>query len=272
MICGRERAHRAVLLGRAWRRDAGPLSPESNSAYHEAPTNLRPRHPLPLSSDAPGELAATPVEPRLGDQAYAALEELIVTAALPPGSLWSEATLSERTGIGRTPVREALQRLAVDHLVVLLRRHGIKITEVQVAEQLLVLDARRELERLVSVWAARRATKAEREAHMRNAIDLREAGAKRDPLLYLRVHFAMKRFTSECARNPYAARALSPLHSLSRRFFYVHHDRFGDLMEVARVHADLAEAIGRSDEAGASACCDAMTDYAVAFTRKIILE
>jgi hypothetical protein len=43
-------------------------------------------------------------------------------------------------------------------------------------------------------------------------------------------------------------------------------------MEVARVHAELAEAIGRGDEAGASARCDAMTDYAVAFTRKIILE
>ena len=94
----------------------------------------------------------------------------------------------------------------------------------------------------------------------------------RDPLLYLRVHFALKKFTCCCARNPFAARALSPLHALSRRFFYVHRDRFGDLMEVARVHADLAEAIGRGDEDGASACCDAMTDYAVAFTRKIILE
>ncbi|ACA15850.1 transcriptional regulator, GntR family [Methylobacterium sp. 4-46] len=227
---------------------------------------------MPLSRDAPAESPAGNAALRLGDQAYAALEELIVTAALPPGSLWSEAALSERTGIGRTPVREALQRLAADHLVVLLRRHGIKITEVQVSEQLLVLDARRELERLVSVWAARRSTRAEREAHLGSAVELREAGAKRDPLLYLRVHFALKRFTCECARNPYAARALSPLHALSRRFFYVHHDRFGDLMEVARVHADLAEAIGRGDEAAASARCDAMTDYAVAFTRKIILE
>ena len=49
-------------------------------------------------------------------------------------------------------------------------------------------------------------------------------------------------------------------------------ERFGDLMEVARVHADLAEAIGRADEKGASAACDAMTDYAVEFTKKIILD
>lgn len=254
------------------RQAARPLSPEADSAYHQGSDPRTPHGPLPFSLDAFAEPPAANAGLRLGDQAYAALEELIVTAALPPGSLWSEAALSERTGIGRTPVREALQRLAADHLVVLLRRHGIKITEVQVAEQLLVLDARRELERLVSVWAARRATKAEREAHLHSADELREAGAKRDPLLYLRVHFALKRFTCACARNPYATRALSPLHALSRRFFYVHHDRFGDLMEVARVHAELAEAIGRGDEAGASARCDAMTDYAVAFTRKIILE
>lgn len=211
-------------------------------------------------------------EMRLGDQAYAAIEELIVTATLPPGSLWSEAALSARTGIGRTPVREALQRLAADHLVVLLRRHGIKITEVQVGEQLLVLDTRRELERLVSVSAARRATSPERKVHESGAAQLREIGKARDPILYLRIHFALKKFTCACARNPYAARALSPLHALSRRFFYIHHERFGDLMEVARVHADLAEAIGRGDEAAAAIACEAMTDYAVDFTKRIILD
>ena len=211
-------------------------------------------------------------EERLGDRAYSALEELIVTAALPPGSLWSEAALSERTGIGRTPVREALQRLAADHLVVLLRRHGIKITEIQVGEQLLVLDTRRELERLVSVSAARRATGQEREAHRLAAARLRDVGQEHDPVLYLRVHFALKKFTCACARNPFATRALSPLHALSRRFFYVHNERFGDLMEVAGVHADLAEAIGRGDEPGAAAACEAMTDYAVNFTKRIILE
>jgi DNA-binding GntR family transcriptional regulator len=227
------------------------------------------RHPTP--SELPKRIAGSP-ELRLGDQAYAELEELIVTAALPPGSLWSEAALSERTGIGRTPVREALQRLASDHLVILLRRHGVKITEVLVAEQLLVLDTRRELERLVSVHAARRASHAEREAHIIAADNLRRAGEARDPIQYLRVHFALKKFTCTCARNPYAARALSPLHALSRRFFYVHHERFGDLTEVAGVHADLAEAIGRGDEAGAASRCDAMTNYAVEFTRRIILE
>ena len=119
----------------------------------------------PLTTDLELLLAPRPagVTPSLSDQAYKALEELLVTAKLAPGSIWSEPALSALTGFGRSPIREALQRLTSDHLVVPLRRHGFRITEVQVEEQLLVLEARRELERLVSVFAARRASAAERE-------------------------------------------------------------------------------------------------------------
>lgn len=210
--------------------------------------------------------------PSLGDQAYKVLEELLVTAELAPGSIWSEPALSRLTGFGRTPIREALQRLTSDHLVTPLHRHGFRITEVQVEEQLLVLEARRELERLVSVFAARRASASEREIHFEVADQLRKAGREHDALLYLRLHFALKRFTAFSARNPFIASALSPLHALSRRFFYVHRDRFGDLTEVARLHADLSQAIGRGDEVAAAACCDTMTSYAIDFTRRIVLE
>jgi len=50
----------------------------------------------------------TNAEPSLSDQAYKAVEELLVTAKLAPGSIWSEPALSKLTGFGRTPMREAL--------------------------------------------------------------------------------------------------------------------------------------------------------------------
>jgi DNA-binding GntR family transcriptional regulator len=237
---------------------------------------LRSSFTLPDPAPADVEAASVPrpsnVAPSLSDMAYKALEELLVTAELAPGSLWSEAALSQLTGFGRTPVREALQRLATDHLVVPLRRHGFRVTDVQVEKQLLVLEARRELERLVSVLAARRANASERETHSEVAQQLRHAGRDRDTLLYLRLHFALKRLTAFAARNPFAESAISPLQALSRRFYYVHRERFGDLTEVASLHADLAQAICRGDEASAAIACDAMTSYAIEFTRRIILE
>jgi DNA-binding GntR family transcriptional regulator len=209
-------------------------------------------------------------EPRLGDMAYARLEELIVTGELPPGSVWSEVALSEKTGIGRTPVREALQRLSADHLVVLLRRYGIKITEINVQEQLLVLETRKELERLVSACAARRASESERELILEQSRALRKAGSEKDVIAYLRHHFAAKKYAAVCSRNPFAARALSPLHALSRRFFFFHRESFGNLPQLGELHANLAEAIGKARIDEASAASDIMMDYAFAFTRKIL--
>src|SRR3990170_2635696 len=78
--------------------------------------------------------------PALADQARAQLEELIVKLDLPPGSVWSEAQLSQRLGIGRTPVREALQRLQAEHLVKIVPRFGAQVTEINVMQQLLLLE------------------------------------------------------------------------------------------------------------------------------------
>ena len=89
----------------------------------------------------------------LTDQAYRELEELIVTMRLQPGAVLSETALSTRLGIGRTPIREALQSLAREGLIVILPRKGILVSEINPGKQLLVLEVRRELERSWPVLA-----------------------------------------------------------------------------------------------------------------------
>ncbi len=76
------------------------------------------------------------VPPSLNEEAYRLIEEMIVTLELAPGSVVSEAMLSERIGIGHTPIREALQRLAREHLVQILPRRGVVVTAVDVGHQL----------------------------------------------------------------------------------------------------------------------------------------
>lgn len=56
------------------------------------------------------ESAALESAQRLTDKGYERVEEMIVTLQLPPGSAFSESTLSKRPGMSRTPVGEALQR------------------------------------------------------------------------------------------------------------------------------------------------------------------
>src|SRR5579864_6231704 len=99
----------------------------------------------------------------LTERAYRALEELIVTLQLAPGTVVSEASLAQRLGIGRTPIREALQLLAREKLVVIRPRRGIVVAEENLTAQLRLLELRREVERLLARAAARRATAEQRQ-------------------------------------------------------------------------------------------------------------
>ena len=91
------------------------------------------------------------------EQAYLWLEEMIVTMELAPGSLLSESALVEQLGLGRTPVREALQRLATENLVEIMPRRGIRITDINIKQQLRLLEVRQTLEQLNVRLSARRA-------------------------------------------------------------------------------------------------------------------
>lgn len=208
----------------------------------------------------------------LVDQARAILEELIVTLKLPPGSLWSESALSELTGIGRTPVREAVQKLSAAHLMEILPRHGVLVSEVNIGEQLLILEARRELERLISVLAARRASPAERAKLASMAAAVQQAGDSNDVIAYLRALFESDRYIASCSRNPYVAEVIAPLHTLSQRFYYAHHIELDDLRIAGELHAHVMRAIAAGDEAGAGAAADKMMDYVEQFTRTLIVR
>src|SRR6202451_3464693 len=106
--------------------------------------------------------AAEAEDGTLTDRAYRELEEMIVTLQLSPGTVLSEQALALRLRIGRTPIREALQRLARDGLVGVMPRRGIMVSEINLRLQLRLLEVRRELERLMASLAAERATPEER--------------------------------------------------------------------------------------------------------------
>lgn len=216
------------------------------------------------------EESSLSTEERLADRALRLLEEQIVTLQLAPGSIWSEAALSARIKIGRTPVREAVQRLAADHFVVIMRRHGIMISQINIQDQLFVLEARRQLEGMIASRAARRATPKERERLEIIADAMSAAGKRGDVFEFLRYYFFSKKLLSEACRNPYAARGVATLHSLSRRFYFIYHKQFGDLSVVAELHAAQARATARGDEKEAMVASDRILAHAEAFTKRTV--
>ncbi len=195
---------------------------------------------------------------------------MIVKLELPPGSVWSEQQLSEMIGIGRTPVREALQRLQAQFLVKVLPRLGAQITEINVSEQMLLLEVRRVLERLIAENAARRATREEKDHLLKMADKLEAMAQGGDALPVLRYDAEVKRHVAACARNAYASRAIEAAHAISRRFYFLHHRERQDLPLATRLHTDVIRAIARGQPAEAAASADRLMDYVEEMTRATI--
>lgn len=205
--------------------------------------------------------------PSLTEQAYRALEERIVTLTLAPGEVLSEKALALSLGIGRTPIREALQRLAREGLVVILPRRGVIVSEINVRNQLELLRVRRELERLMAQLGAKRATGAERERFRDIALGMRRCAADEDDVGFMRLDNDLNMLMSRCCRNEYAQRAMGLMHGLSRRFWYMHYKQVLDLPLCARLHADLADAVAAGDPEQAAAASEQLIAYIESFTR-----
>jgi DNA-binding GntR family transcriptional regulator len=206
----------------------------------------------------------------LTERAYRQIEEMIATLQLQPGEVLSETALARRLGIGRTPVREALQRLASEGMVVVLPRRGILVSEINLTRQLRLLEVRRELERLIARSAAKRATREEREAFAELAAALEAAAEQDDDLSFMRLDRQFNAMTVAASRNEFAAKSMRHMQGLSRRFWYLHYQEVLDLPRCARLHKQVASAIAAGDEAAAAAASDALLEYIEDFARATV--
>lgn len=206
----------------------------------------------------------------LTDRAYRTIEERIVTLKIRPGAIIGEAQLSKQIGIGRTPVREALQRLAREGLVMVLPRRGIVVTEVSPVSQLRLLEVRREVERLIARQASRLARPEQRERLIQIATEM-ELVAKSDREIdFLRLDQEMNFLLLSAARNEFAEAAMVPMHGLSRRFWYIHWCNSADLLLTATLHGAIARAVANSIPEAAAAALDNLMDYLEEFTRSTV--
>lgn len=208
----------------------------------------------------------TPTLTSLADQAARLIEELVVLSELAPGTTVTEQELCDRVGLGRTPVREAVQRLAAQRLLVVLPRRGILVSRVEAVEYLGLLETRRVLNRLMAVLAAVRASEEQR-AELGECLLAMAAASERDDLKeYLRQDHRCYEIVEAACGNPSLLQAMDPLHAHCRRFWCIYRHAW-DLEEAAQGQMALMRAIIRGDEEAAGAASDAQMDYLDRFAR-----
>jgi DNA-binding GntR family transcriptional regulator len=160
-----------------------------------------------------GGAAQHPAAELLSERAYRLIEERVVTLALPPGALLSEATLAADLGMGRTPVHAALQRLAHEGLVTFIRGRGAMVSPIDTRAYVRLLEARERLEGLGEGLAARRATPAQsaRFAAMAEDFDaITDAPGAAGDVAFMRLDGDVSTLLLAAADNPYCTGPIAP--------------------------------------------------------------
>jgi DNA-binding GntR family transcriptional regulator len=173
----------------------------------------------------------------LADRAYLSIRDLIVSLELAPGALIDERQLVETLGIGRTPVREALRRLAQEQLVEVFPRRGMFVTGVDVRDLARISEVRAALEPEAARLAAQRATDEERE-ELASLSDQINGGAD---LMGLDEH--IHRAVYAAAHNHLLEKTLAEYYVLALRIWMIALDRAEDLEDAVEAHRDLLHEI-----------------------------
>jgi DNA-binding GntR family transcriptional regulator len=184
----------------------------------------------------------------LADKAYHEIRSLIVALELAPGAVIEERALMGKLGIGRTPVREALRRLAHERLVEVYPRRGMFVTGVDVRELARLSEVRAVLEPEAARLAAERATDDDRAA-IAGLLDELDAAGEALMDLDERIHRAVY----QAAHNDLLEATLGQYYVLALRIWSMALDRADELKDAVQEHRALLEAIrdgnpGRAEE------------------------
>ena len=202
----------------------------------------------------------------LADKAYHEIRGLIVSLELAPGAVIDERDLIERLGIGRTPVREALRRLAHERLVEVYPRRGMFVTGVDVRQLARLSEVRAVLEPEAARLAAERATDDDR-ARLDALLTELDAGGSELMQLDERIHRAVYR----AAHNDLLEATLEQYYALALRIWMLALERTQDLEEAVEAHRDLLEAIRDGDgERAAQTMRDHVENFEQAMHRVLL--
>lgn len=221
---------------------------------------------MKTDSEATG---ASPAQ-SLAEGAYDQIQDMIIKGQLKPYELVSESELTRQFDYGRTPIREALQRLSFEGFVEILPRRGILVTPVDINSQLELLETRRPLELQMVALAAKRARADERD-HMRRLADQLELAVLRhDRALYLEINRTIHKTEAAATGNRFLQKQIDVIHNLSRRFWYSFISDTNSFSQAAKFHIETLHAIADGDQSTATDSSAGLLDLLEKVTRASI--
>jgi DNA-binding GntR family transcriptional regulator len=202
--------------------------------------------------EAPPRLAVVAPPRSQSEEAYLKIRDKILCLDLPPGSVVNEARLRQELAIGRTPIREALQRLAHEKLVRSIPHRGTFVTDVNITDLARITEVRVVLEAHAAALAAERCATADEDA-MRELLEALRSGAAIDQRELMKLDQQIHRQIYRAARNSFLESTLERYFNLSLRLWFLVLDHQVRLRDAVEEHVALLEAVIAHDAARAEA-------------------
>jgi DNA-binding GntR family transcriptional regulator len=200
----------------------------------------------------------------LSDLAYDKCEELIVACDLKPGLYLSIQDLQDATRMGRTPIHQAVSRLAADTLVIVRPRHGLQIAPIDLARERTLLLLRRDLERFVLRLAAERSGPSHRNQFRHIAGTLRDRAGRIGIAEFNKLDRRIDQLLSTAAGEPFLENTLRPLHTIFRRIGLIYHRWItpqDGLGRTVACHLAMLDAVADRDPDAAVAAADQLVAF-----------
>jgi DNA-binding GntR family transcriptional regulator len=190
----------------------------------------------------------------LSSQAFVEIRRMIIRLELAPGDVVREDDLCVRLGIGRTPIREALQRLARDQFVTVVPRRGMSVSTIEPADFALLYETRSVLEPYAARLACRRGG-SEHWREMRDVLAVAEGSVDDDELLSVdrRCH----EIVWEAAGNRFTTDTLDMLYAQSDRVWHMYLADVANTRHAVVEHAEILDALVVGDAERAAVLVEA---------------
>ncbi|MEY9781456.1 GntR family transcriptional regulator [Sinorhizobium fredii] len=192
--------------------------------------------------------------------AYLALERLIVTLKLKPGTLVTERQLLELANHGRTPVREAIQKLAWQGLIEVRPRVGLQISIIRPDDRVHVMQTRQQLEPLAAALVAEHASAAARQVMSDCRQMMQDCAGRGDLEGFLVADKMFDEVMEEACPNRFLTAALAPLQTHARRIWFASASPEKMKGSVER-HVKVMRAIEAVDAEEAAAAMSRLMEY-----------
>tara|TARA_B100000575_G_scaffold28947_1_gene19580 strand:- start:1271 stop:1912 length:642 start_codon:yes stop_codon:yes gene_type:complete len=206
----------------------------------------------------------------LAEKIYYDIEEKIVKLEYKPGSFLTENFLEKNLKCGRTPIREAIQKLAREGLIKVIPRKGLMVTHIDINDQLNLIQVRRELEKLMAKLSAKNASRAQKEKFLKIS-KLMKKCKNNDNTRFIKLDKEMNDLLAISCDNEFLRRSMRLVSGLSRRFwFYRNLKSLDDLTIIAGLHSAVCESIYKGDLLNAEKKTEKLMEYIEKFTKDSI--